>query len=39
VIALIWSKTVPGPNKVLEARIETLEAKLAALQGAGEGGE
>ncbi len=39
VIALIWSKTAPGPDRVLEARIETLEAKLAAIQAAGEGGE
>ena len=32
VIALIWSKTVPGPDKALEARVEALEAKLAAVE-------
>lgn len=39
VIALIWSKTVPGAEtRALEARVEALEAQLAASQD-GQGGE
>jgi hypothetical protein len=39
VIALIWAKTVPGADaRALEARVEALEAKLAAMQR-GQGAE
>ncbi len=43
VLALVWSKTVPGPDKLLEARVEALEARLAAVSketnSAQEGGQ
>ena len=39
VIALIWAKTVPGPDKALEARVELLEAKLAAVESSRGGTE
>jgi hypothetical protein len=36
VLALVWSKTRPAPDKLLEARVEALEARLAVVENTGE---